>query len=180
MNGEVFNSECVDTLTNTHSTRSIDFVRYGDIRTRLLQSHKDAAKRLSEIHDKQNELRSAYRHYLDLQSQAEFYETRIKRIVAALRESDDFENVDESVKRGKNVAKTISIPMAPDDVPLWEIITAILEESGELQVIELELALKTLEFETSRSAIESAIKTHKDEFRIRTSGRAKFISLKGA
>ena len=167
-------------LTDTHSLCSIRAVRFGDIKTRLLQTHKDAAKHLHSIHNRQNDLRSAYREYLDLESQAKFYETRMKRVNAALREHEDFENVTDSIKSGKNVSKTIGIAMDAYSVPLWEIVAAILETTGELQVIELESILKFLEIETSRSAIESALKTHRDAFQIRASGRAKFVSLKGA
>jgi hypothetical protein len=167
-------------VDNTHSLCNYALVRYGDIAKRLKQAHGDSAKRLSEIHNLQNELRSAYRRYLDLEADAKRYEKRMTRIVAALREQEEFENLDESVKSGKSISKAVGIPMDPDSVPLWEIMLAILEETGELQVIELELALKSLGFDTSRSAIESSLKTHPNEFKTRGDGRAKFVSLKGA
>jgi hypothetical protein len=154
-------------------------MRYGDIETRLLQSQKDAVKRLGVIHDRQNELRSAYREYVDLEAQAARYEQRIKRIAAAFRETHDFEDVGKSARSGKNVSKTIAIAVDAYAVPLWEIMVAILEEFNELQAIEIELAFKQLGIKTSRSAIESALKTHANVFNIRTRNRDKFISLKG-
>lgn len=127
-----------------------------------------------------NKLSSAYREYLDLEDQASRYEERMKRIVAALREMHDFGEVSLSAKE-RDVSKTIGIAMDAHAVPLWEIMVAILEEFRELQVIELETAFEQLGIKTSRSAIESAIKTHKNTFRMRGGeGRAKFISLKGA
>jgi hypothetical protein len=174
------NNDYTNILTDTHSKCNVRAVRFGDIKTRLIQTHKDAVKQLRSIHDEQNELRSAYRRYVDLESQAKFYENRIKRVSAALREHEEFENVSDSIKDGKNVSKTIGITMDAYSVPLWEIISAILETTGEVQVIELESILSFLEIDTSRSAIESALKTHKDCFQIRPSGRSKFVSLKGA
>ena len=108
--------------------------------------------------------------------QAAFYENRAKRIIAALREKIDIDWRDKSVKEKKNLGNAELLAMNAYDVPLWQIISAILEETGELQVVELELALKKLGIETSRSAIESAFKTHQNEFRIHMSGRNKLIS----
>ena len=173
-------SDCVFQLTDAQSVCSMADVRYGDIEKRLRQSHKDAFERISNIRREQNELYSAYRRYADLEKQAAFYENRAKRIIAALREKIDIDGNDKSVREKKNLGNAVLLAVNAYDVPLWEIVLAILEETGELQVIELELALKNLGIETSRSAIESALKTHPNEFRIRMSGRSKFISLKGA
>ena len=175
--------ECAATqqncLTSTHSKSSVVSMRLGDIQTRLAQSQQDAFKRLAALHDEQNKLRPQYRRYLDLEAQVKLYEARIRRTAAALKEKDSYEPVEESVRKGKDVSNIEGVAVTYDDVPLWEIILAILEETGELQVIELENALAHLGIETSRSAIESALKTHRNEFRIRMSGRCKFVSLKG-
>lgn len=173
-------SDCVLLLTDTQSMCSMTDMRYGDIEKRLRQSHKDAYSRLADIRQEQSGLYPSYRRYLDLEKQAAFYEGRAKRIVAALREKIDINAADELVKGKKSLGNAVILTMNADDVPLWEIISAVLEETGELQVIQLELALKNLGIETSRSAIESALKTHQNDFRIRMSGRNKFISLKGA
>ena len=180
---EVLPNDYTKTLTSTHSKRSVFLMRYGDIPKRLLQAHGDATKRLNAVHDRMNELSSAYREYIDLEDQAGRYEERMKRIVAALREMHEFEDVGKSARAGKNVSKTIGIAMDAYAVPLWEMMVVILEEFGELRVVEMEAAFDQLGVKTSRSAIESAIKTHKNHFRVRPGGassRAKFISLKGA
>lgn len=172
--------ECTNTIYNGHLLYNNVLMRYGDIAKRLLQRQKDAVKRLSEIHGKQDELRSAYRQYLDLDEDARRYEKRMARIIAALREQSEFENLSNTVKNGNSPSKTMGIAMNAEATPLWEIIVAILEETGELRVIELELLLKILNLETSRSAIESSFRAHPNEFRIRGDRHGKFVSLKGA
>jgi hypothetical protein len=178
--GTEVRNECVNLLDNTHSICLNGCMRLGDIRKRLFDLHKDSAERLAAIHSEQNEIRSVYQRYLDLELDARRYEKRMVRAVAALREQRETENIDESIRSGKNVASTIALPIDVDGVPLWEIITAILTVSGEVQVVELASLLEFLGFRTTRSAIESSLKTHPNDFRIRESGRSKVVSLQGA
>jgi len=173
------NNEYTFPLTYTHCPYNVRAMRYGDIRKRLLSTHSSAGKRLAEIHKRQNELHAAYREYLDLLADAKRYEKRVARIDAALSESDDFEDIKQSQKDGKDVSNKVTV-VTNSATPLWEIMVAVLEETGEIQVIELELLLNSLGIETSRSALESALKTHKNEFDIRGDRHGKFVSLKGA
>lgn len=173
---------------NSNYTISVDTVkfscndrismRYGDIRKRLISTHASAAKRLTEIHKRQNDLHSSYREYLDLVEDAKRYERRVARIDAALSESEHFEDMKQSQKDGKDISNKVAV-VTNSATPLWEIMLAILEETGEIQVIELELVLNSLGLETGRSALESALKTHPNEFRIRGDRHGKFVSLKG-
>jgi hypothetical protein len=156
----------------------MNLVRFEDIKKRLLQSYRDDGKELANILDQQNALRSEYRRYLDLDARRVALERRMERTLVAYG-PDDFEDIRKSEKSGKDTSRTVAI-VIDRDLPLWQVIVAILEQYGELQVIQLELALDRLGHKTSRSAIESSLKTHPDEFKIRTSGRAKFVSLKGA
>jgi hypothetical protein len=64
--------------------------------------------------------------------------------------------------------------------PLWKLIREIVRQVPEIQVIDLENSLKQLRINPSRAAIESALETHRKEFRIVKRGREKFVSLKGA
>jgi hypothetical protein len=152
-------------------------MRYGDTRKRLSGSRDAAFKRLESIHNRQQELHSQYREYLDLQAEEKRCATRIERISAALQYTDDYESLDVSARKGKDVSKIVGVAV-PADTPLWGIIFAVLEEVGECQVIELETELRVLGIETSRSAIESALKTHKNDFRVRMSGRNKFVAAR--
>ena len=65
-----------------------------------------------------------------------------------------------------------------DDIPLWKIIREILRQTSEMRVYELENHLASFSVKASRSAIESALATHKKEFRIEKHNREKFVSLK--
>ena len=131
-------------------------MRLRDIEKNLDQSYWDAFKRLAAIRDEQAAIRPQYRHYLDLEGDAKRYESQIRRIAGALRNAEPGQRV-----------------------PLWEVLSAIIGETHEIQVIELEHIVRYLGFSTTRSAIESALKTHPKAFRIRMSGRNKFVSLKG-
>ena len=64
--------------------------------------------------------------------------------------------------------------------PLWKIIREIIRQVTEIRVYELEAHLRGFGVKTTRSAIESALLTHRKEFRIEKRGREKFVSLKGA
>ncbi len=177
-------SECVGELTSTHSSRTVVPMRIGDVTKGLDLSYRDAFERLTAIRNEQNTIRSQHRRFLDLDADAKRYEERIRRIGATLRNLRK-ETLSEHdavlLELGKNYDNAIAIAATPEEnLPLWEVIATILAETQELQVIELERILEYLGFKTTRSAVESSLKTHPNEFRIRMSGRNKFVSLKGA
>ena len=55
---------------------------------------------------------------------------------------------------------------------------AIVEQAGEIQVIDLQDTLEYFDVKTSRQAIESALASHKETFETKTRGREKFVLLK--
>ena len=63
--------------------------------------------------------------------------------------------------------------------PLWKIMREIVRQAVDLRVYELQTHLKAFGINTTRSAIESALLTHKEEFKITRHDREKFVSLKG-
>lgn len=175
MQGSQLNSNYTNSVDNEQLLCNYRVtMRYGDIRKRLLSTHTSAGKRLAEIHKRQNELHAAYREYLDLQEDARRYEKRIARIDAALSECDELEDIRQSQKDGKDISNKVAV-VTNSATPLWEIIVAVLEETGEIQVIELGLVLESLGLGTGRSALESAFKTHPNEFKIRGDRHGKFV-----
>ncbi len=68
--------------------------------------------------------------------------------------------------------------LAVSNFPLWKVIREILRQTSEIRVYELEEHLRSFEVKASRSAIESALLTHKKQFRIIKRGREKFVALK--
>jgi hypothetical protein len=61
---------------------------------------------------------------------------------------------------------------------LWKVIREIARQTSGIRIVELERALKAFGIESSRQAIESAIATHKKEFRITRQGREKYVALR--
>jgi hypothetical protein len=151
-------------------------VRLDDIQFALRQQLAEDERQLNLIHKKQNELRPAYMQYNDLVREEKTRDTRRRRVIAALG-ADNFETLDKSMRAGKNIAKTLGTVTA-DDLPLWEVMYAIVEQKPRIQVVELQLTLEYLGRKTSRQSIESALATHKNDFETKIRGREKFVSLK--
>jgi NH3-dependent NAD+ synthetase len=68
--------------------------------------------------------------------------------------------------------------MVDDKLPLWLAMRAILEQTTEVQVVDLQDALEHFGIKASRQAIESALASHKETFETKTRSRDKFVSLK--
>lgn len=151
-------------------------MRLDDIQFALRQQLAEDERQLNLIHKKQNELRPAYMQYNDLVREEKTRDTRRRRVIAALG-ADNFETLDKSMRAGKNIAKTLGTVTA-DDLPLWEVMYAIVEQKPRIQVVELQLTLEYLGRKTSRQSIESALATHKNDFETKIRGREKFVSLK--
>lgn len=62
--------------------------------------------------------------------------------------------------------------------PLWKILREILRQVPEMRVYELEAHLRQFGIATSRSALESCLKTHRKQFRITKHGREKLVAWK--
>ncbi len=172
------NIDSRNVLTYVESSFSLALVRLDDIERALLQQFTEDTKQLKLNHEEQNRLRPHVMRHRDLLRDEEARNTRLRRIMAALG-TDRFETLDKSMRAGKDVSKTIGTVTA-DDLPLWEVMVAIVEQKPGIQVIELQLALEHFGRKTSRQAIESALATHKNEFETKVRGREKFVSLKGA
>jgi hypothetical protein len=166
-------------LTDVASALHNDtMLRLGDIEKALEQQFREDEHQLKLNHAEQAKLRPKIIRYRDLEGQAKTRETRMRRIMALLGE-DRFQTVREHAKAGRDVSKTVALAV-DFDVPLWEAIAAIVEQTPGIQVVELQHALEHLGRKASRQAIESALATHKDDFETKIRGRDKFVSLKGA
>jgi hypothetical protein len=67
---------------------------------------------------------------------------------------------------------------APQKQNLWIAMREIVRQLPQIQVVELEMLLRRLNWKVSRAAIESALETHKDAFRVIRKRRQKFVALK--
>jgi hypothetical protein len=172
--GTEVRNECVNLLDNTHSMGNDWRVRVRDVKERLVQSHREDSKELTQVLAEQKRIYREYRKYQTLDDRRIALERRMERTIVA-RGIGEFPDIDA----GKTSASLVGT-IVDSGLPLWQIIVAIVEQYGELQIVELEWALDELGHDTSRSAIESALATHKEVFQIRRDKRSKFVSLKGA
>jgi hypothetical protein len=147
-------------------------IRFVDIKKRLEKQYDDDYAYLQKNYDEQDKLRDAVRRYHDLEREARVREERGARIIAALGE-EKFNDLDVT-RRG--AAKEIFFPS--ENVPLWGVMRAIVEQVSEIQVVDLQSALEYFKRKVSRQAIESALASHKETFEIKTRNRDKFVSLK--
>jgi hypothetical protein len=161
--------------------------RFKDIVDGLSRQAESDAKDIHAMSDQMNELRTAYQRYRELAEQVKAKDERV-RIAAGLVAST-WDDPEEAYHRDEKLARlceAAGIPVSEILVaevwkaPLWKIMREIVRQTPEVQVVELENALRELKINPSRQAIESALETHRKEFRIVKRGRDKFVSLKGA
>jgi hypothetical protein len=151
-------------------------VRYKDIEKRLEQQHSADIKGLKQNYARQNELLPAVVEFNDLEREAKAREDRARRVIELLGD-DKFADTRKEMLEGKDVSKEVVITTT-DDSPLWESMRTILEQAGELQVIDLQDTLLHFGKKVTRQAIESALGAHKEMFQTVVRNRDKFVSLK--
>ncbi len=179
MQDEMPNNDSTNVLTNVDSGFNVDrMLRIGDIEKALEQQFREDERQLSLNYAEQSKLRPKIIRYRNLENEAKTREIRMRRVMAVLGE-DRFKTIKEFAREGKNISKMVTLAI-DFDVPLWEAITAIVEQAPGIQVVELQHTLEHLGRKASRQAIESALATHKDDFETTIRGREKFVSLKGA
>lgn len=177
MNTEKCNIESTNSLTQIESQCTVGAViRFIDIEKGLKQQINNDVKQLRSNYVEQNRLRKHVLRYRDLERDAKAREERIRR-ATALVGVDDFEDVGKQLKAGEDVSTAIGLPLN-SDLPLWTLMQSILEQTSEIQVVELQHALAHFGRNTSRQAIESALAAHKETFETKPRGREKFVSLK--
>jgi hypothetical protein len=162
--------------------------RFQDILDGLHRQAESDAKDIHAMNDHMNALRPAYQKYRELSEQIKLKDERV-RISAGLVANSEQGDAEDDFKRDMELTRICeSAGIAIGEVlnleiwkfPLWKIIREIVRQTPEMQVIEIETALRELGTKPTRQAIESALETHRKEFRIVKRGRDKFVSLKGA
>jgi hypothetical protein len=177
MNNEERNIDSTKCLTEVASTCNVDLViRFVDIEKRLHQQYDADAKSLKANYQRQNKLLPAVIEFRDLETEAKSREDRMRRVIELLGE-DKFEDTRKELLAGNDVSRMIAVNV-DDKSPLWETMRTILEQSSELQVVDLQDALLHFGKKASRQAIESALASHKETFETKTRSREKFVSLK--
>lgn len=169
-------------LTNTESKRNIlRMARLTDIQKALKNQISDEARHISKLNDEMNELRPAYKRYIELSKESEARVDRIRSTLGLLAgdlEFDDLRTSEDCLQFvGINVGESLTEKWKN---PLWKFMREIVRQVPELQIVELEALLIGLGIKTSRQSIESALESHREVFRMTKRGRDKFVSLKGA
>lgn len=151
-------------------------IRFADIEKRLDQQYLEDAKQLRKNYSEQNRLRPAVLRFHDLEREAKAREERMARVVMLLGE-EKFKDTRRELLAGKDVSKEIVV-FVDDNLPLWLAMKAIVEQTTEVQVVDLQDTLEYFEIKASRQAIESALASHKETFETKVRNRDKFVSLK--
>jgi hypothetical protein len=151
-------------------------IRFSDIEKRLDQQYTEDVRQLRKNYSEQNKLRPFVVRFHDLEREAKAREDRIVRVVMLLGE-EKFADTRKELLAGNDVSMEIVVSV-DDKLPLWLAMKAIVEQTTEVQVVDLQDALEYFGVKTSRQAIESALASHKETFETKTRGREKFVSLK--
>jgi len=175
MHTENRNIESTKNLTTVASECNVgSVIRFADIEKRLDQQYVEDVKQLRKNYSEQNRLRPSVVRFHDLEREAKVRQERITRVVMLLRDNK-FER--RELPTGNDVSRDIVVSV-DDKPPLWLAMKAIVEQTTEVQVVELQDALEYFKIKASRQAIESALASHKETFETKTRGREKFVSLK--
>lgn len=181
MNTESRNGEATidhkNTLTRVHSSFTVSgMVRYKDIEKRLGQQYNADVKSLKQNYARQNELLGYVIEFRDLEREAKSREDRARRVIELLGD-DEFADTRKEMLDGVDVSREVVIT-TNDESPLWEAMQTVLEQAGELQVVDLQDTLLHFGRKVTRQAIESALGAHKETFHTVLRNRDKFVSLK--
>jgi len=184
-------AECVFSLTDTHSLGIVAFVaRLKDIISGLQRRTSRQTDDLRKARIEQRALIEACERLRDLAAWLKPQEESWRICTALMLNTPQEEKAiitqaDSAPDRNEEPELDRDIPfMSPRDVnlshyPLWKIIREIIRQTVDIRVYELQTHLKAFGVDTTRSAIESALLTHREEFRITKHGREKFVSLRG-
>ncbi len=126
-------------------------------------------------------LRSAYNQYIDLSRDLGRRLERTRRIVALLGPNAFLQvmKADETNVIGEYIETTPSPRQLRDDLVLWQAIEQYLHCVQEATIEDIQAFFVLLDIKkVSRQAIESALKAHSKLFRVRKSGKEKYISLR--
>jgi hypothetical protein len=158
------------------SVLSILMIRFADIKKRLDQQYIEDVKQLRKNYSEQNKLRPSVVRFNDLEREAKAREERMARVIVLLGD-EKFADTRRELLAGNDVSKEIVVNV-DEKLPLWSAMRAIVEQTTEVQVVDLQDALEYFGIKASRQAIESALASHKETFETKTRNREKFVSMK--
>jgi len=139
----------------------------------MSQRAKADFDRLKAIDTEQVKLRAGYLQYRDLEDEKQARAERLRRTASVVpRDHIDIAVGDQDEDEFNSYIVKVS------ELALWEAMLAVLQETGEIQLFELQHVLEQFGKKVTRRAIENAIVVHGSEFRAVSKGRERFVSLK--
>lgn len=148
-----------------------------DVERMMHQRLKHECASLQSTRDEIAQLADSYNRYVDLKGDANNRGERIRRLMAILGpDSLDGLGTDE-------VQSEMDLQGEPEalreELPLWRAIEEyLIIIAGEAKVGDVQDFFSAMNYEVTRQATESALRSHGDTFRVVKRGRDKYISLK--
>lgn len=149
---------------------------HGALKEQLKQDQQE----INHVFKELDKLHGVYLKYRSLEEKKRELRERIGYTLAMLSFNQErgLDNTDFT-----DVALDADIEESAEELkkklPLWGAIVQVLRQKGsEMQIVNLHESLKWLGMGVTRQAIESALQTHRELFKITRRGREKFVSLK--
>jgi hypothetical protein len=144
------------------------------------QMARDSAD-LRAIQTEQDQLRESHLRFLELSERAQPKQERLEIAVGLLLNMPVEINPNAEADFGEwEPPVPLPVDISRLDVSkfaLWKVIREIVRQTSEIRMVELENALNSFGTKASRSAIDSALTVHKNEFYVFWRGREKYVSL---
>jgi hypothetical protein len=148
-------------------------IKAAQVAQAMSQRAKADFTRLKAIDAEQSKLRTAYLQYSDLEDEKKAKAERLRRTASVVPK----EHIEFAVGE-QDADEFNSYIVKVFELSLWEAMLAVLQETGEIQLFELQHVLGQFGKKVTRRAIENAIAAHGSEFRAISKGRERFVSLK--
>jgi hypothetical protein len=153
-----------------------------DVQEMMRQRLEHECASLQPLREEMDKLASAYNRYVDLKTEIESRGKRIQKLMATLgpeyleaKVEGQNESVDDETNQQGDPHELRA------NFPLWRAVREYLRLAGEAKVGDVQHFLEASGFEKcGRQAIESALRSHDNVFRVVRRGRDKYISLKKA
>ncbi|MGO9123530.1 MAG: hypothetical protein ACLP6G_01440 [Terriglobales bacterium] len=172
--------------SNTEATIAIDNVATRvhykdvpsivDVTSMMHQRLEHECASMQSVRKELSELASAYNRYVDLKAQIDSRSKRIQRLMAVLGDESVSNIAKDAVRAETNLQGDPE--SLRTDLPLWQAVKEYLTFAGQTKVGDIQQFFGATNYEVSRQAIESALRSHTSTFRVARKGRDKYISLK--
>ena len=172
INAEATNT--IDTVASKVHYRDVPSAP--DVERMMHQRLQHECVSMQSVRKEISELASAYNRYVDLKAEVDSRSERIQRLMAILGADSIQAMANDGVKDETNLQGEPD--WLREELPLWRAIMEYLIIAGQSKVGEVQAFFSAMNYEVSRQAIESALRSHENTFRVVRKGREKYISLK--